>query len=113
MSNFVINKDSVNRVVLTLKERSQLIDPFYLIVFESKFSTAKDEKVVSVTDYSTPNIRYNLVEITEKANPVPLNGEVFLIEGQWSYKVYESETATTDVNNTTGRVLQRGQLIVI
>ena len=113
MSNFVIKKGEVNRVVLTLKERSKLIDPFYLIVFSSKFSTKADNKVVSVTDFTSPNIRYNLVEITEKSNPIALNGEVFLIEGQWSYEVYESEAATLDVNETTGRVLQRGQLIVL
>lgn len=112
MSNFVLEKDIVNRVVLTLAERSQLIDPYYLIVFTGKFSTELDVKVVSVTDATTPNQRYNLVEIIETTNPDPLLGEVFLIEGQWNYEVYESSNQVLDINDTTGRILQRGQIVV-
>jgi hypothetical protein len=41
-----------------------------------------------------------------------LSGEVYLIAGEWSYKVYESSSQTLDVNATTGRVLQRGFIVV-
>jgi hypothetical protein len=51
--------------------------------------------------------------MVEGAMPEPLDGEIQLIEGEWSYKVYESLSQTLDVNETTGRVLQEGLIIVI
>lgn len=112
MSNVCITKGIINRVVVTVGERSQLIDPYYLIKFTSKFSTEETTTVTSVVDIAPNNIRYNLIEISEKTNPNPLNGEVYLISGEWSYEIYESQNQTIDVNATTGRVLQRGLIIV-
>ena len=34
------------------------------------------------------------------------------IEGQYTYKIYESEVETLDVNLTTGRILEQGMLRV-
>jgi len=112
MSNFVIEKNTVNNIVLTLSERSQLVDPYYLIVFKSKFSTEDVYKYCSVQNQVASNIRYDLVVITEQTNPVALDGEVYLIEGEWSYNIYESQLPTLLVEETTGRVIQNGFIVV-
>jgi len=112
MSNFVIEKNTVNNIVLTLSERSQLVDPYYLIVFKSKFSTEDVYKYCSVQNQVSSNIRYDLVVITEQTNPVALDGEVYLIEGEWSYNIYESQLPTLLVEETTGRVIQNGFIVV-
>ena len=111
MSNIVINKGTVNGVVATLSERSKLINPFYLFVFTSKFSTSKDEKKTSVQS-SFSNSRYDLLLIEEINQPDALQGQIYLLEGEWSYKVYESETQTLNVEDTTGEIIQQGLIIV-
>lgn len=112
MSNIVINKGELNRVVATVSERSKLVDPYYLFVFTSKFSMDDVTTVTSVLDVSSYPIRFNLFEITEQATPDPLLGQVHLIEGEWSYKIYESNAQTIDVADTTGEILQQGLIIV-
>lgn len=111
MSNFVIEKSTVNNIVVTLSERSQIVDPYFLVVFESKFSDGTTA-TCSVQNQAASNIRFDLIVITEKTNPNPLFGEVYLIEGEWSYSVYESVAQTLVVAETTQRVLQKGFIIV-
>jgi hypothetical protein len=110
MSNFVIEKNTVNNICVTLSERSQLLDPYYLIVFTNKFDL--DGPTTSCSLQATSNIRYDLIVITETTNAVGLDGEVYLIEGEWSYSVYESALPTLDVEDTTGRILQKGFIVV-
>jgi hypothetical protein len=111
MSNFILNKSQINNVVVTVGERSQLIDPYFLIVFENKFSTSDVTTSCSLKASAT-NVRYDLLEITEQAAPNPLLGQVHLLEGEWSYKIYESNLQTLNVSSTTLRVLQQGFIIV-
>ena len=82
MSNFVLEKNKVNNVVLTLSERSQLLNPWFLIVFTNKFSTSDVIRSCSLQNGVSFNIRYDLLIIEEKASPDPLSGEVRLIEGE-------------------------------
>lgn len=111
MSNAVIKKDSLNNIVLTLRERSQLSNPYYLFVFTNKFST-KPVIAKCVVQTSFSNSRYDLVQIEDKSSPDPLAGEVFLIAGEWSYEVYESIEPTLVVAETTERLIQRGFIVV-
>lgn len=110
MSNFVLKKAQVNNIALTLSERSRLVSPYYLFVFKSKFSL--EDLFAYCTLQAVSNIRFDLLQIEEKTNPDNLEGEVFLIEGEWSYEVYESQVATLDVEETTQRIIQRGFIIV-
>lgn len=113
MSNFVINKNQLNNCCVTVSERSELVAPYFLVVFSSKFDTDGDTRSVSVQNSAPTNIRYDLLEITETTDPDPLSAEVYFpVTGEWSYKVYESENQTTDVASTTGRILQRGFIFV-
>lgn len=112
MSNFVINKGQLNNCALTLQERSKLIDPYFLIVFTSKYDTDGSVTYTSLKA-SASNPRYDLLEITETASPNQLNGEVYFMEsGEYAYSVYESNTQETDPANTTGEILQKGFIIV-
>lgn len=113
MSNFVINKGQVNNCVVTVSERSQLINPYFLVVFSQKFDTDKTTTSLSVMNTAPVNIRYDIFEITEKTSPNNLNAEVYFPEsGEYSYSVYESNDPTLVVAETTGRVLQKGFIIV-
>lgn len=112
MSNFVINKGQTNNTVLTLGERSQLVDPYYLLVFTNKFSTSTVQEVCSLKS-SNSNERFDLLEIVEQSSPDNTLGQIHLIEGEWSYKVYESTLQTLDPDETTGRILQQGLTIVV
>ena len=109
MSNFVINKGQLNNVVVTVSERSRLVNPFFLFELVNKFSGTQ---TFCSLQLSASNIRYDLFQITETAAPNNLDGEVSLIEGEWNYKIYESVNQTLDPSQTTGRVLQKGQIIV-
>jgi hypothetical protein len=111
MANFVIRKDQTNNVVLTLRERSQLVNPYYLFEFIHKFSDTI--RYASFQNQASSNIRYDLLVMLEGVDPDPLDGEIRLIEGEWSYNVYESVWQTLDVAETTGRILQTGLIIVI
>jgi hypothetical protein len=110
MANFVIRKDQTNNVVLTLRERSQLVNPYYLFEFIHKFSDTI--RYASFQNQASSNIRYDLLVMLEGVDPDPLDGEIRLIEGEWSYNVYESVSQTLDVAETTGRILQTGLIIV-
>jgi hypothetical protein len=104
MSNFVLKKNQLNSIAMTLSERSQLINPYFLFVFKSKFQESKIE-FLSVQS-SGSNIRYDLIEFNEG---VDFN----LFTGEWYYEVFESKNSTLNVDDTTMRVLQKGLLIVI
>lgn len=112
MSNFVIRKNQVNNIALTVRERSLLVDPYYLVAFKNKFSTATVETVTSVQNGVADNDRYELFVIEEKVAPNNLLGEVQLRVGEWSYDIYESQLQTLLVAETTGRILQSGFIIV-
>lgn len=88
------------------------MDPYFLVVFTSKFDDGAAQRVCSVQNQAASNIRFDLIVITETTNPNPLFGEVYLIEGEWSYEVYESVDQTILVAETTGRILQRGFIVV-
>jgi len=110
MSNIVIKKGIKNNLVVTLSERSRLINPYFLMIITSKFDNSITQ--VSVLNSAVSNPRYNILEIEEKTSPVNLNSEVELVTGEHDYRVYESVDQTLDVNQTTNRILQRGLIIV-
>jgi len=123
----LINKESYNNVVLTLTEKSQLLGydnggnltgtTYNLFVFENE---GRDEqKIFTADDISPYKKRYNEFEIRESDNTETLlDGRIHLTgrTSQWSYKVYESDTAfsadTLAVSATTGTILEEGRVLV-
>lgn len=123
----LINKESNNRVALTLTEKSQLIgydsggnltgDTYNLFVFSNE--GRDEEKIFTATDISPYKERYNEFSITESGTTENLLGGIIHLTGrtsQWSYKIYESDTPfsadTLAVSATTGTILEEGRVLV-
>ena len=109
----LINKDSLNTVILTLTENSSLMFPNYIFEF---FNDIQDKTVIfSAPDLSTFGCRYNRFEITETGTTFTdnNNGIINLVpSGYWSYNVYESTGTTLSISATTGVVLETGKVFV-
>ena len=100
-----IEKDTSNKIALSLKESSTIDPAFYLFVFEDEFNTD-----ISPIEFYTPNIstrkdRYDLFEIVEGT-------DITLVKGQYIYKVYEAATPPATIGDTTGDVVEEGRMIV-
>ena len=100
-----INKDEVNNIVLTLSEVSTLTNPFYLFVFQNEMNPESDPILFTTTDISAYPERYNQFLLDEQV-------DVELVKGQYSYYVYESITAPTEIEDTTGDVIEEGRMVV-
>lgn len=102
-----IVKASVNVVPLTLTEKRAVLTPTtYLFEFESQ-STAVKTYCIGVDTSNWPE-RYNLFDITEQASPDPLSAEVELAEGFYTYKVYDNDNSTTNIDPDGLRLLEQG-----
>lgn len=92
----VINKGTLNTLVLTLAETTQLPNAKYFIEFISTIT--KDSAACILTDISTYTSRYNSFEIVERENANGLLAEVHLPhDGFYNYKVY-AQLSTTNLN---------------
>jgi len=103
-----IEKGEVNTFALTLSEVSTLVDPFYLFVFEDEFNTAIDPVFWVGVDNSSYPYRYNLFTMVE-------GGDIELIKGQYTYKVYESSEPillTEDNDLEDFNLIEEGRMVV-
>ena len=73
-----INKNSSNTVVLTLTEKSTLLNPHYLFSFTS---TTDFNNIVNfiATDTSTYKSRYNTFDIIDDQNKEEFNGPALFL----------------------------------
>lgn len=100
-----IDKGILNKVVLTLTENSLLSNPFYLFVFENEYDTDIDQQLLYVPDTSLSPSRYNLFDITEGT-------DITLDKGQYKYTVYEAVSLPSTIEDTTGRIVEEGRMVV-
>lgn len=110
-----IKKNFSNRIILTLSESSQLSSPNYLFIFENEFNLADEPIAWHQEDTSDYTNRYNEFELIESASGSTTGGtsnELSLIAGQYSYTVYESVNPTLIVAETTGRIIEKGRMVV-
>lgn len=112
MANIVIKKGQENYIVVTVSDRSILNNPFNLIIFYNKFNPDVERSCV-IENISNNRLRYDEFIIEEISNPDNLEGQIFLLAGEWSYEIYESSIKTLDISDTTGVVLETGLVIVI
>jgi hypothetical protein len=107
-----LNKDSVNTVVMTLTEKSQLPIPKYLFSFTNDNSGT--QTLFNMDDQSGYARRYNQFELTTTGSTfVNLSaGTVDLEYGWGKYEVYESSSPTLFISGTTGRILEEGRYFV-
>ncbi len=82
-----INKAEENELIVTLTEKSVLVDPYYLFVFEHQ--TTHKVNAFIMADESDYPVRYNQFTFTEGSNAA----KTFDI-GTHYYKVYEQESSS-------------------
>jgi len=105
-----LQKGATNSVIMTLTEKSELNNPYFLFSFTN--NTSGDEKLFNMADISGYRRRYNRFELVETTSENLPNGEVELEYGWGRYEVYESATQSLDINDTTGRILEQGKFYV-
>jgi|GEM_PF-5351863 len=111
MANLIINKGQVNFLTVTVSERVELENPFYLFELQSKF-TKTEFRYFNSLNISQNKIRYDRFEVEETTGASGSNAEVELFTGEWDYRIYESVTQTLDPLDTDGIILENGLLIV-
>ena len=105
-----LQRGATNSVVMTLTEKSELNNPYFLFSFTN--NTSGDEKLFNMVDISGYRRRYNRFELVETTSEDLPNGKVELEYGWGRYEVYESATQSLDINDTTGRILEQGKFYV-
>jgi hypothetical protein len=113
-----INKNSINKIALTLTEKSQLTGTTYnLFVFENAESGEK--KIFTATDTSSYKQRYNEFQVIESATTENLLIGVVHITGntsQLTYSIYESSNPfssnTLSITATTATILETGRVLL-
>jgi hypothetical protein len=113
-----INKNSINKIALTLTEKSLLVGASYnLFVFEN--AETGDKKIFTTSDTSFFKERYNEFEIIESATTENLLTGIVHMTGntsQWNYSVYESpnpfSSNTLSITATTGTILETGRVLL-
>ena len=107
-------KNSNNIVVLTLTEKTTLLNPYYLFSFSS---TTDYDNVVNfvATDTSTYKSRFNKFNIIESGTTFTnLTGGTINLNptGMWDYTIYEQTTPINlSISGTTG-IVEVGKVIV-
>jgi|LakMenE01Jun11ns_1017448.scaffolds.fasta_scaffold9908225_3 hypothetical protein len=109
-----IDKNSTNKVILTLTEKSTLLNPIYLFSFTS---TTDFNNVVNFVgaDTSIYKSRYNEFDIIETGTTfVNLTASTINLNppGMWDYSIYEGTGVTLSISATTGNIIEQGKVIV-
>lgn len=107
-------QDSINAVALTLNEKSEIYasggTPYFL--FQITNDTTNEVKYL-IPNYVSANTRINLFTIEENITEDLSNGVISLQNGYYKYSIYEQTTSgNTNVNNTTGEIIETGKLFV-
>ena len=109
----LINKNTSNNLILTLTEKTTLVNPFYLFNFKSQQS--KNEFNFICSDISTATTRYNkfiLVETGSTSQNLTA-GVVSLTDSGWyDYKVYEQASSTNLELSLAGKIVEEGLALV-
>jgi hypothetical protein len=110
-----IEKGKTNNIVLTLSETSKLTTPNFLFIFLNEYNLEAQSITFSTPDISSYTNRYNQFIIVESATGSSTGGynvPLKLVSGQYKYTVYEGLTASLDINNTTGVIIEEGRMVV-
>ena len=108
----LINKNTTNKVILTLSEKTTLMNAKYLFEVTNDMSNAV--KCFIAADISTNKLRYNEFDFIENVTENLLNGTFSLeLSGFYKYNVYE-QTSTTNLNPLLAlNLIDKGKLNVV
>lgn len=109
----LITHNTTNTVILTLKEKCTLANPYFLFVFTNDLT--RDQVKFNCTDTSLYKDRYNKFSIIETQSMVNHDiGKVKLHPtGYWSYSIYEQTSATNKSVSQTTSLVETGKVKVI
>lgn len=97
-----LDQDTINRVVVTLKELTTISDPYYLFEFISDDTNVS--KIFTTANLSTNVNRYDEfnIELTSSTEDL-LNGVIKLpLKGFYKYNIYSQVSETNlDLDNVT------------
>ncbi len=107
----LINKNTTNKVILTLSEKTTLTNAKYL--FEVINDMSNEVKCFIAADISTNKLRYNEFDFIENVTENLLIGTFSLtLSGFYKYNVYE-QTSTTNLNPLLAlNLIDKGKLNV-
>lgn len=108
----LINKNTTNKVILTLSEKTTLTNAKYL--FEVINDMSNTVKCFIAADISTNKLRYNEFDFIENATEDLLNGTFSLtLSGFYKYNVYE-QASTTNLDPLLAlNLIDKGKLNVV
>jgi predicted DNA-binding protein len=108
----LINKNTTNKVILTLSEKTTSTNAKYL--FEVINDMSNEVKCFIAADISTNKLRYNEFEFIENVTENLLNGTFSLtLSGFYKYNVYE-QSSTTNLNPLLAlNLIDKGKLNVV
>jgi len=109
---FIITRGSVNKIILTLTEKSTLSTPTYL--FEFTHDITRQSVIFISHDTSLYKSRYNSFLITETSGVNDfLNGVITLPSTDfYSYRVFEQSSTTNLLISNTGAMVENGKFII-
>ena len=98
-----------NEETVSLKDRID-IEPVFLILWLESTTESSFIKALQVEDIAGADCKYNEIafELVNENDEDLDNGKVFLLEGNYNYKIYQSDTAGTDINGK--KLLEKGLL---
>ena len=108
-----IEKNRINKFVLTLTESSKLANPFYLFEFKSDSNPSQEPIYFTTNDESLSTCRYNLFTLEESPSGSTTGGTsvaLSLPASQYVYNVYEASASTLSISATTGVIIETGRL---
>lgn len=107
----LINKNSTNRRILTLSEKTSITDAVYLFEVTNDYSNAV--KCFIAEDISINPERYNEFDFIENTIEDLQNGTFSLsLTGFYKYKVYEQASGSTNLDPTGLTEIDNGKLLV-
>jgi hypothetical protein len=108
-----IKQNQTNNFILRLNDMRTLDEPYYLFKFNNVFT--KSEISYLTEDNSDYVCAYNLFTIVHSStgsSTQSFDGPLNMTSGQWDYNVWESATASFNISDTTGKILDTGILVV-
>ena len=109
----LLNRDSTNKSVFTLFEKTTLSPVYYL--FEFIDEDTNTSKLFTGVDISTNKTRYNefVIELTTNGIEDLLNSVINLqVNGYYTYKVYEQSSPTNLLVANAGAIVELGKVKV-
>jgi len=110
-----VNKGENNEWILTLKEKTTLSSPYYLVKVKSRASKVTKTFILASDSSSYPD-RFNSFTVTESSSEILTSGTVeFDPVGQWDYEIFEQSSSTNlDPANCDNQLaIEKGVILVI